>query len=135
VTTSVQYTAAKGRKFALTIAIAFGVLALISFWRGRQTPPLILGGLAAILALAGLAVPSKLSPLESAWMKLAHALSKVTTPIFMGIVYFVLLTPIGFIRRSFGGNPLAHKAVRESYWIARAAPDAGKQRSRMERQF
>jgi hypothetical protein len=47
-------------------------------------------------------------------MKLAHALSKVTTPIFMGIVYFVVLTPIGFIRRSFGGNPLVHKAENES---------------------
>jgi hypothetical protein len=134
-TPSPDYTAAKGRKFALTLAIAFAVFALLSFWRGRQTPPLVLGGLAALLAIAGLAIPSKLSPLESGWMKLAHALSKVTTPIFMGIVYFVVLTPIGFIRRSFGGNPLVHKAEKESYWIARAARDAGKQRSRMERQF
>jgi hypothetical protein len=134
-TTNTDYTAARGRKFALTIAIAFAVLALLSFWRGRQTPPLVLGGLAMILAIAGLAVPSKLGPLESAWMKLAHVLSKVTTPIFMGIVYFVVLTPIGFIRRSVGGNPLVHKAERESYWIARAPQDAGKLRSRMERQF
>ena len=133
--TSIEYTASRGRKFALTIAIAFAVLALISFWRGRQTPPVILGGLAAILATAGLVMPAKLGPLESAWMKLAHMLSKVTTPIFMGIVYFVVLTPIGFIRRSVGANPLVHKAERESYWIARAAQDAGKQRSRMERQF
>jgi hypothetical protein len=133
--TNKDYTAARGRKFALTIAIAFGVLALLSFWRRRQAPPLILGGLAAILAIAGLAMPSRLGPLESAWMKLAHMLSKVTTPIFMGIVYFVVLTPIGFIRRSFGGNPLVHKAERESYWIARAASESGKQRSRMERQF
>lgn len=130
-----DYTAARGRKFALTIAIAFAVLAVISFWRGRHTPPLILGALATILALAGVAIPSRLGPLESAWMKLAHVLSRVTTPIFMGIVYFVVLTPIGFIRRSVGGNPLVHKAEKESYWIARAAPDAGKQRSRMERQF
>ena len=134
-TTNTDYTAARGRKFALTLAIAFAVLALISLWRGRQTPPLILGGLAMILAIAGFAVPSKLGPLESAWMKLAHMLSRVTTPIFMGIVYFVVLTPIGFIRRSVGANPLIHKAERESYWIARATPDAGKQRSRMERQF
>lgn len=133
--TGTEYTASRGRKFALTIAIAFAVLALISFWRGRQAPPLILGGLATILAIAGLAMPSKLGPIESAWMKLAHVLSRVTTPIFMGIVYFVVLTPIGFIRRSLGGNPLVHKAERESYWIARATPDSVKQRSRMERQF
>jgi hypothetical protein len=133
--TKTGYSASRGRRFALTVAIAFAVLALLSFWRGRQLPPLILGGLAAILAIAGLVMPSKLGPVEAAWMKLAHTLSKVTTPIFMGIVYFVVLTPIGFIRRSFGGNPLVHKAERESYWIARTVHDAGKQRSRMERQF
>lgn len=132
---NMSYTAAKGRKFALTVATAFAVLALLSLWRGRETPPLVLGALAVVLAIAGIAIPSKLGPIEAGWMKLAHAISKVTTPIFMGIVYFVVLTPIGLIRRSFGANPLVHKAEHESYWIARAAPEAGKLRSRMDRQF
>ena len=44
-------------------------------------------------------------------MGLAHAISKVTTPIFMGVVYFVVITPIGFIRRrAFGSNPLSPRA-------------------------
>jgi hypothetical protein len=96
---------------------------------------MILGALAVLLAMAGIAIPAKLGPIEAGWMKLAHAISRVTTPIFMGIVYFVVLTPIGLIRRSFGSNPLVHKAEHESYWIARAAPEGGRQHSRMERQF
>lgn len=134
-TPSPDYTAAKGRKFALTLAIAFAVFALLSFWRGRQTPPLVLGGLAALLAIAGLAIPSKLSPLESGWMKLAHALSKVTTPIFMGIVYFVVLTPVGVLRRVFGRNPMVHRLDGDGYWITRTPADAERARRRMERQF
>ncbi|MEO8194714.1 MAG: hypothetical protein ABI681_12760, partial [Gemmatimonadales bacterium] len=63
------------------------------------------------------------------------ALSRVTTPIFMSIVYFVVLTPIGLLRRSFGSNPLVHDAVGGSYWKPRAKIDPDAARRRMERQF
>ena len=133
--TDATYTAKRGRKFALTLAIAFGVLAGLSYWRGRQLPPLILGALAVIGLFGALAIPSKLEPVEKSWMQLAHAISKITTPIFMGIVYFVILTPIGIIRRLAGGNPLVHPSSDDSYWIARKALDSDARRSRMERQF
>jgi len=129
------YSAKQGRKFALTLAIAFAVLAGVSYWRGRHLPPLILGALAAVALLGGLAVPSKLEPVERAWMRLAHAISKVTTPIFMGIVYFVILTPIGLIRRLASGNPLVHRSTDDSYWMKRDAVEPDVRRSRMERQF
>jgi hypothetical protein len=129
------YSASRGRKFALTLAIAFGVLAALSYWRGRHYPPLVLGVLALLFAVAGLALPSRLEPVENAWMKLAHAISRVTTPVFMGIVYFVLLTPVGFFRRIFGSNPLVHRAESDSYWKRREPVDPAAQRRRMERQF
>ncbi len=129
------YSAAKGRRFALTVAGAFAVFAGISYWRGRETVPLVLGGLALLLTLAGLAVPSRLGPLERGWMKLAHLISRVTTPIFMGIVYFLLLTPLGAFRRAIGKNALTHKAGVAGYWIVRTRDDAGRGRQRMERQF
>jgi hypothetical protein len=45
-------------------------------------------------------------------MGFAQALSRVTTPIFMGIVYFLVITPIAAIRRAVGGNPLrAHSGA------------------------
>lgn len=129
------YTTKSGRRFAFTLGIAFAVLAALSYWRGRHLPPQILGALAVIAFAGGIAVPSKLGPVEKAWMQLAHAISKVTTPIFMGIVYFVILTPIGIIRRIAGGNPLVHRSSDDSYWIKRTSVDADARRRRMERQF
>ena len=127
--------AKKGRQFAVTVAIGFGILALVALWRERQLPAWIFGGVAIMLFLAGLVAPHKLSGLERAWMKLAHLISKVTTPIFMSIIYFVVLTPAGVIRRMSGGNPLVHRAVDGSYWIRRRAQEKEKVRRQMERQF
>ena len=130
-----NYTGSSGRKFGLTVGIAFAVIAGVSFWRGHDSAPRILGAIALALVLAALAAPRALEPVERAWMKLAHLISRVTTPIFMGIVYFAVLTPVGIIRRTFGRNPLVHTAERDSYWIARAPADEEKKRRRMERQF
>ena len=133
--TKADFSASKGRRFAFTVAAAFAVLGAISYWRGRRIPPAILIGIAVVLALAGLIAPASLGPVERAWMKLAHAISRVTTPIFMGIVYFVLLTPIGFLRRVFGRNPMVHRLEGDGYWITRTPSDAERARRRMERQF
>lgn len=113
-------TPAEGRKFAFTVGIAFAVLGTLSWWRGHQTPPYVFGALAAALLLAGLFVPGHLGPVNRAWMGLAHAISKVTTPIFMGVVFFVVIAPIGLLMRLFGRNPIRHTAVDQSYWARRS---------------
>ena len=121
-------TAAEGRKFGLTVGTAFLVLGAVALWRGRETPAVVLATIGAVLALAGLLVPTRLGPVESAWMKLAHAISKVTTPIVMGIIYFVVITPAGVLRRSFGGNPLQHQATEHGLWKRRTSPPTSMQR-------
>ena len=130
-----SYSAARGRRFAVTLFIAFAVLALIAAWRGRETALVVFGSIAVVLAISGLAAPASLQPVERAWMSFAHALSRITTPIFMGIVYFVLLTPVGLIRRATGRNALVREAKDDSYWIRRQSSDREKVRRRMERQF
>lgn len=134
-TSTQSYSAAKGRSFAFTVATALTIIALIGWWRGRELLPVILGVIAAILVVAGLVAPAKLELIDSAWMALAHAISRVTTPIFMGIVYFLLLSPIGALRRAVGNNPLDRKPVNGSYWISRPQSDLVVRRKRMERQF
>ena len=47
----------------------------------------------------GMRGAASLGPVERAWMGLAGIISKVTTPIFMSVVYFVVLTPVGLLRR------------------------------------
>ncbi len=129
------YSAAKGRRFAFTVVGAFAVLAVVAYLRNRSLTFEVLGALAIVLGLGGLVVPSRLQPVERVWMAFAHALSRVTTPIFMGIVYFVVLTPMAFLRRLAGGNPMVHKLEADSYWVTRPKADPEAARKRMERQF
>ena len=111
---------AEGRKFGLTVGAAFAVLAAISWWREHPTPMYIFGALAAALLIGGVVVPGQLGPVYRGWMKFALLISKVTTPIFMGIVFFIVIMPIGLLMRLFGRNPVQHKAVNKSYWAPRA---------------
>jgi hypothetical protein len=125
------YTAAAGRKFGFTVGIAFLVLSGVARWRGHPTTFAVLATLGGLLVAGGLIVPTMLGPVERAWMKLALAISKVTTPIFMGVVYFVVMTPIGMLRRAFAGSSLVHKAGPHGFWASREASP----RSSLDRQF
>jgi hypothetical protein len=126
-------TAAQGRKFGLTVGSAFLVFAGIAWWRGHPTTTMVLGGLGGVLALSGLTIPTHLGPVERAWMAMAHAISKVTTPIVMGVMYLVVLFPTGVLRRAIGGNPLVHAEQDLSYW--RARPEGSRKSASMRRQF
>ncbi len=125
---------AENRKFGLTVGTAFAVLGAISRWRGHDTAPYVLWSLGGALIAGGLLLPAQLDVVRRGWMGFAHALSKVTTPIFMGVVYFLVLTPMGVVRRAFGHNTLIHRAsLEQGYWVTRTPrPDADEA---MRRQF
>ena len=123
--------AADGRKFGLTVGIAFLVLTgPLYFWRHRAVAAQVFAGLGTALVLASLVVPTMLGSLERRWMAIARAISKVTTPVFMGIAYFVVLAPVGVIMRLLGRNPLVAKRRGGSVWVPRQRP-----RGDLERQF
>ena len=125
-----RLTAPEGRKFAFTLAAAFGALAGLLWWRERRSLAILFFGVAAAFAMAGLLVPERLGPVQRGWMGLAHAISRVTTPIFMGVVYFLVITPVGLARRAIGGNPLrAHRG--STGWVDRQ----GSPRGDLTRQF
>ena len=122
----------EGRRFAFPVGLAFVFLAGILWWRAKVTLALVATGLGGSLLVAGLVMPTRLGPIYRAWMAMAVAISKVTTPIFMGVVYFIVMTPIGLARRTLGGNPVKHAPQGDSYWKARKD---GTGRSNLERQF
>lgn len=126
--------AKEGRKFGLTVGIAFGLLAAFLLWREHMLVARIFGGIGGALVLGGLLIPRQLKPVERGWMWMAHQISKVTTPIVMGIVYFLVVTPIGLGFRILKGNPLVHSAdAQNGYWVSREQPDAAE--IDMRRQF
>ncbi|MEO7996643.1 MAG: SxtJ family membrane protein [Gemmatimonadaceae bacterium] len=130
---STRLTAAEGRKFGFTVGLAFAAISGILYWRGKHIASAVTGTLATLLILGALAVPTMLGPVEKAWMGLAHLLSKVTTPIFMGIVYFGVMTPFGYFRRATGKSPMLPVDSSISRWVPHNPPvNSGES---MERQF
>jgi hypothetical protein len=121
----------EGRRFGLTVGAAFLVLAGLSFWRGHSLVPTVLATIGGAMVLGGLLLPGHMSPVYHRWMGLAHAISKVTTPVFMSIVYYLVLTPAGLIMRLFGHRPLVAKQTDGGYWVAKEAD----RHSDLSRQF
>ena len=124
--------AAEGRKFAFTVGGAFAVLGAIAWWRHNLVLTSVFGALAGMLGVSGLAAPQALGPLQRGWMGLAHLISKVTTPIFMGVVYLLVITPIGLVMSLFGRRPMRPLKGAATYWRSRAE---GTRQSDLTRQF
>jgi hypothetical protein len=113
---STEFTSRDGRRFAFPVGTAFLLLAAVLLWRDRDLFAGVGLGLGLSLYVMGAVAPSRLGPIYRAWMGLASLISKVTTPIFMGIVYFAVITPTGLLMRAFGRNPIVHRATNDSYW-------------------
>jgi len=114
------------------VGLAFVAIGAVLLWRDHPTKAAVASGLGGALVLAGLAIPTLLGPVERAWMRLAGLISKVTTPIFMAIVYFLLITPTGYLRDLKGGSPIRRRRG-ESGWKQHSRATA--QDKQMERQF
>lgn len=126
-----RLTPREGRKFGLTLGTAFLVLAAVLRWRGHDGLAVVGGVLGILMLFAGTALPGRLGGVHRAWMGLARAISTITTPVLLGLVYWVLVTPVGLIRRALGGNPLRRRERNGSYWVDRPPGT----RSDLTRQF
>ena len=106
------------REFGLIVGIVLVVLAGWWLYRGRfETAVAILLPTGSLLVLLALVWPRGLVLPNRGWMALAHFLSLITSPIVLGIVYFLVLTPIGVTKRAFGWDPLHRRGrSKESYW-------------------
>ncbi len=122
----------QGRRFGFTVGAAFIVFASIALWRGHPLTTRVLASIGGLLVVGAVVWPSGLLPVERAWMRLAHLLSRVTTPIVMGVLFFVIITPVGLIRRVFGRHGLPRGKSGVSMWHVR--PD-GSRRGDLTRQF
>lgn len=116
---SAPFTAHDGRQFGLSVGAAFLLVTAVLAWRGHVVWAYGTAALGASLVLAALALPAHLGPIYRTWMSMALAISKVTTPIFMSLVYFVVLTPTGVLRRTIGRNQLRREATADGYWVTR----------------
>src|SRR5712692_8886079 len=106
------------REFGLIVG---GVLLLMSAWwmyRGKfPHASQVTLPLGSALVLLGLVFPLALYWPNKAWMTLAEAMSFVMTRVILAFVFFVIITPIGFVKRLSGWDPLHRRAQpSDSYW-------------------
>ena len=84
-----------------------------------------------IFLVLGLINSKILTPLNKLWFKFGVFLGRIVSPIIMGIIFFFVVTPIGFIMRLIGKDLLNLKfSNNKSYWIEKTGP-----KSKMKNQF
>ena len=99
------------RKFGLTTGAIIVVLFAFFFpWVfDVTTMPMWPWITAGVLWVPALLMPGALRPVYTTWMKIGHGIGWVNTRIILGVLFYVLLLPMGLIMRLFGSDPMARK--------------------------
>ena len=114
------------RAFGIVFAVVFVIIGLAPLLYDGPLRIWSLGVCAGFLGAAFI-LPSALKPLNLVWFKFGLLLHKVVNPLIMGLMFFVVITPIGLLMRATGKDPLARKLdlAAKTYWIPRDAEKAG----------
>lgn len=120
------------RQFGLIVGSVLILIALAIAWRGDAASgggARALAGSGFLLAVLGFLAPATLRPLYRVWMGIALVLGHVMTRVLLTLVFLLIVTPIGLVRRAVDRDPIEKSAAPEdeSYWIRReGATDAGR---------
>ena len=118
------------RSFGIVFFIVFLLIALYPLLKGNDLRIWSLVISFIFLAL-GLINSKILTPLNRLWFKFGLLLGKFISPLIMGIIFFVVVTPIGIIMRLLKKDLLNLKYnKKETYWIDKSGP-----KSKMKNQF
>lgn len=106
------------RKFGFAFGGGLTLFGSLLLWREKAPAPYVLGGAALVLALAAV-LPRALKPLEWLMSRIFLAVTSLLTYVLLTILYLLVLTPLGLIRRLLGKESLGLKPDpgRASYWI------------------
>ena len=118
------------RSFGLVFSIVFLIIAIYPLINseGLRVWSLII---AIIFLVLGLINSKILTPLNKLWFKFGILLGRIVSPIIMGIIFFLVVTPIALIMRIIGKDLLNLKFNKnKSYWIEKSGP-----KSKMKNQF
>ena len=117
---------------------SFGIVFFIFFLIISLYPILYSGNIriwslliSIVFLILGLLNSNLLTPVNKIWLKFGLLLSKIISPIVMGIIFFLVVTPIGFLMKLLNKDILKLKYNKnKSYWIDKNEP-----KSKMKNQF
>ena len=111
------------RNFGFVFTVFFLVVGLWPLMDGSAVRTWSL--IAAILFLTlALVAPKILCPLNKGWCHLGVFMGRITSPIVIFVLFFLVVTPTGLLMRAFGKDLLRQKPMpdADSYWLAREEP-------------
>lgn len=98
----IEVSPARDRDTGMAVALLF---VLVALWRGETA----WARWAALALVVTMVWPRLLRPLSVAWFGLARCLGFVVSNILLSVVFFVVLTPVGLVRRLLGRDPLMRR--------------------------
>lgn len=113
------------RKFGITTGAIVGVLfGILLPWIWEFGYPVWPWVVFAVLCLWALVHPESLGPVYKAWMRFGLLISKVTTPLILGIVFYLVFVPVGMLLRLLSHDPMKRKfdESSDSYRIEKSSP-------------
>ena len=125
-----QSNKSSNRSFGVVFFIVFLIISLypiLNYGEIRVWALII----SSIFLILGLVNSKFLSPLNNLWFRFGIFLGKIISPIIMGIIFYLVVTPIGLLMRILGKDLLNLKYNKNnSYWIEKNDP-----KSKMKNQF
>ena len=109
------------RRFGLLFTTVFAVLGVYGHLKGWSEGLIYsYAGLCGVMVLATIFAPRLLAPLNRLWFELGQLMGRVVSPIVLGAIFFLILTPVGVLTRICGRDELRLKRKTvDSYWIDR----------------
>ena len=109
------------RKFGFFFTFVFVMIAAYFYYSDNVTWAYVFSAAAITFLLVTLVKSDALLPLNKLWMRFGILLGMIVSPIVLGIIFFVLFTPIAIFMRLIGRDELRLKfSQRSSHWISRS---------------
>jgi hypothetical protein len=112
------------RKFGFQFSGIGALVTAYLWWSAFSFQTLALVAAASVaIAMTAAVRPGWLEPLKRGWFRLGHVLGMVVSPIVLGVVFFLLLTPLAVALRIAGRDTLRlRRCAAATYWIDRPDP-------------
>ncbi len=125
----------KIRTVSLGLATILTAVGLLKLYKDQMIVAIVLLYLGMTSLILAFFFQSLMKPVYIVFMKVAHILGWINTRILLGIIYYIIITPIGVIMKVFGKDLLDKriKPDKGSYWVKREKIEFDK--SRYEKQF
>jgi hypothetical protein len=112
------------RTFGLFFAGIFAILATYGLWRGWPTELVkAFFAISVLLLVVTFLAPKLLTPFNKFWYQLGLLLGKIVSPIVLGFIFFIIITPVAIVTKLAGRDALKlRKQNVDSYWVDRSPP-------------